>query len=79
MQQPAAFLERLFDTGVGIEHTLPREELDALEEMAAGSDRSVDLEPVLLAGREVVGAMSGRCVHRAGARVQRHVVGQHGD
>ena len=45
--------------------------------MSAGSDRRVDLEAVLLAGDEVVGAMSRRRVHGARARVERDVVGQH--
>ena len=74
MQQSAAFLERLFNAGIRVEHPLPGEQLDRVEEMAAGADRRVDLETVPLARGEVVGAMSGRGVHRARSRVERDVV-----
>ena len=65
--QPPAFLERLLDLRVRVEHALPAEELDRVEEVAARADRRVDLEAVLHAGLEVVAAVAGRGVHGAGA------------
>ena len=53
---------------VGVEHALAAEQLDRVEEVPARADRRVDLEPVLHAGVEVVGAVAGRGVHGARAR-----------
>ena len=77
--QPAALLERLLDLRVGVEDALAAEELDGVEKMPGRPDRRVDLEAVLHAGVEVVGAMSRRRVHRARARVERHVVAEHAE
>ena len=79
MPEPVARLERFLDLGVGVEDPLPAEELHRVEEMAAGSDGRVDLEPVLHAGREVVAAVARGGVHRAGALLERDVVGQHAE
>ena len=57
----------------------PANRLDRVEEVAARPDRRVDLEAVLHAGQEVVGAVARRGVHRAGALLERDVVGQHAD
>ena len=58
---------------------MPAEQLDGVEEVPAGSDRRVDLEAVLHAGVEVVGAVAGRGVHRAGAGFERDVVAEHAE
>ena len=57
-----------FDVRVRVEHPLAAEQLHGVEEVAGRADRRVDLEAVLHAGVEVVGAVAGRRVHRAGAR-----------
>ena len=79
MPQPAALLQRLFDLRVRVEHALPAEQLDGVEEMAGRADRRVDLEAVLHAGVEVVGAVARRRVHGARARVERDVVAEHAE
>ena len=71
-----ALLERLLHVGVRVEHPLSAEQLHRVEEMSARADRRVDLEAVLDAGQEVVGAVAGRGVHGARARVERHVVAE---
>ena len=77
--EPAALLERLLDLRVRVEHALAAEELDGVEEVARRPDRRVDLEAVLHAGVEVVGAVARRRVHRAGAGVERDVVAEHAE
>ena len=77
MPQAAAFLERLLNPGVGVEDTLPAEQLDGVEEVAARSNRRVDVEAVFDSGIEVVTAMTGRCVHRARAGLECDVVAEH--
>ncbi len=79
MPEPAAFLQRLFDLRVRVEHTLAAEELDVLVEVPARSDRRVDLEAVAQARVEVVRAVAGRRVNRASARVERDVLAEHAD
>ena len=71
--------ERGLHLGVRIEHTLPAEQLDVLEEVAARTDRSVNLQPVLHTGLEVVAAMAGRGVDRTRALLDGHVVGEHAE
>ena len=65
--EASALLERFLDVGVRVEDALPAEQLDVLEEVAAGPDGRVDLEAVLHAGLEVVAAVPGRGMDRAGA------------
>ena len=79
MPEPAALLERLLDLRVGVEHALAAEELDRVEEVSGRPDRRVDLEAVLHAGVEVVGAVARRRVHRARARLERHVLAEHAE
>ena len=76
--RPRAFSASTIDR-IGVEHALAAEELDRLEEVAARSDRRVDLEPVLHAGGEVVAAMARRGVHGAGALLERDVLREHAD
>ena len=68
--EPRALLERLLDARVGVEHLLAAEELDRVEEVTAGADRGIDVQPVAHAGDEVVGAVARRGVHGAGARLR---------
>ena len=76
MPQSAAGGERRLDPGVGLEDRLAADELDRVEKPAVGADRCVDVEVVPRPRAEVIGAVSGRRVHRARARFQRDVVGQ---
>src|SRR5690606_27501290 len=71
--QPAALVQRLLDVRIGVEDTLAREQADAVEEMSAGADGRVDVEPVPDAREEVVGAMSRRRVDGARALLERDV------
>src|SRR4029453_9812717 len=59
------------------EDAFAAEELDCLEEVTPRTDRRVDVESVSPAGVEVVGAVTGRRVDRAGAGVQRDVLTEH--
>jgi len=77
--ESAAGRQRLLDPRVGVEHALAREDLDLVQEVAAGPDRRVDVQAVLHAGIEVVRAVTGRRVHRAGALFERHVVREDAD
>ncbi len=77
--QPAPLLERLLDVGVRVEHALAGKQADRVVEMPARPDRRVDVEAVLEPRVEVVGAVAGSGVHGPGARVERHVAGQHAD
>src|SRR5689334_10374398 len=77
--QLAAFLQRLGDVRVGVEHALSAEEFNRVEKMPGGSDRRVDFEPVLHPGLEVVGAVARRGVNRAGTGFERHVGAQYPD
>ena len=79
MPEPSACLEGLFDERVGIEDALAAEQLDRFEEVAGRVDRRVDVQAVLGARQEVVGAVSRRGMHRAGSLLERHVLGQHAD
>ncbi len=79
MPEAPPLLERRLDVRVRIEHALPAEQLHGIEEMAARSDRRVDLEAVFHAGGEVVTAVAGRGVHDAGPGLERHVLRQHAD
>ena len=79
MPEPAALLQRLLDLRVRVEHALPPNSSTVSRKCPRRSDRRVDLEPVLHAGVEVVGAVAGRRVHRAGAGVERHVVAEHAE
>jgi hypothetical protein len=45
--QPGAPVQLLLDLRVGVEHAHPAKELHGVEEVAAGADGCVDLEPVL--------------------------------
>jgi hypothetical protein len=65
--QACALLELLDNIRVCIEHPLAAEEVDGVEEMSRGTNGREHLEAVLLAGVEVVGAMSRRRVHHSGA------------
>src|SRR5205823_6933064 len=65
MPQASAFLEGVLDLRVRVEDALPAEELDGVEEMSRRSDRRVNLESVLHAGVEVVGAVPRRSVDGA--------------
>ena len=53
------------------------EELHRVEKMSRGADRRENLQPVLLARIEVVGAMSRRGVHGAGAGFERDIGAEH--
>src|SRR4051794_11907782 len=75
--QSRALVERLRHIRVRVEDALATEELDRIEKMSRGSDRSIDLESVFHAGLEVVGAVAWSCVHRAGAGVERNVRAEH--
>ena len=77
--QASAVVEGLDDGGVRLEHLLAREQAHIVGESAVGSDRRVDLQAVLAAGQEVVGAMAGRGVHGPGALLERHVIAQHAE
>ncbi len=79
MPQASALRERLDDLRVGIEHALAAEQLHGFEEVPGRSDRRVDLESVLHAGVEVVGAVTRRSVDGPGARVERDVVTEHAE
>ena len=79
MPQASALLQRLLDLRVGIEDPLAAEELDGFQEVAARTDRRVDLETVLDSGHEVVAAVPRRGVDRTGARLERDVVGEDAD
>ena len=72
-----ALLERLLDARVRVEDLLAAEELDGVEEVTAGADRGIDLQPVAHAGDEVVGAVAGSGVHGARSGFERDVVAEH--
>ena len=61
---------------IRIEDALPPKSSDRVEKVAARADRRVDVEAVLHAGVEVVGAVARRGVHRARAGIERHVVAE---
>ena len=75
--EPAGAGQRRLDRGVGVEHLLAPDDLDVLVEPPRRSDRRIDVQPVADPGGVVVGAVSRRGVDRAGALLQRHVVGEH--
>ncbi len=79
MPETPAFLECFLDIRIRIEDALAAKQQDGVEEMSAGTHGRVDLEAVLLAGQEVVGAVARSRMHRAGALLERDVVGQHAD
>src|SRR5262245_45579563 len=79
MPEASPFLQRFLDVRVCVEDALTSEELNRLEKMSGGSDRSVDLQTVLAPRQEVVRAMARSGVHRARALLERHVVGEHAD
>ena len=79
MPQPSSFLQRIGDVRVRVEHALAAEQFHRVEEMSRRSDRRVDLQPVLHAGREVVGAVAGRGVDGARSRLERDVLAQHAE
>ena len=74
--RPRSFSASL-DVRVRVEDPLAAEQADGVEKMPARTDRRVNLQPVLHAGVEVVGAVTGRRVHRAGAGIERDVVAEH--
>ena len=75
--EPSPFLKRAFDVGIGVEYPAAAKQLDGIEKVSPGTDRSVDLEPVLHARVEVIAAMTRRRVYRARSLLQRHVVAEH--
>src|SRR6187397_3055175 len=75
----AALLQRLFDSGIGVEDTQAAKQLDGVEEMPGRSDRREDLEPVLHPRGEVVGSMSWCRVNGAGPSLEGHVLRQHAE
>src|SRR4030095_7855695 len=79
MPEPPSISERLFHLRVGIEYTLAAKQLDAVEEVATGADRRVDLEAVLDACQKVVRAMARGRVHGTGALFECDVITQHCD
>ena len=76
--EPAARGERLFDLRVRVENPLTSEELHRVEKVACRADGRVDVEPVLHAREEVIGAVTRGCVDRAGALLEGHIVAEHG-
>src|SRR3954469_24843180 len=77
--QTSPLLERVFDSGIRVEHALPVEEFDGVQKVAARTDRRIDLETVFDAGREIVASVAGSCMHGARSGVQRHVVSEDAD
>src|SRR5882757_3914608 len=77
--EPAAFLQRLLDFRVRIEHTLTAEQFHRVEKVSRRTDRRVDFKPVAVAGAEVVSAVARRGVDRTRAGVERDVVAEHAD
>ena len=75
--QPAPIGQRLLDPRVGVEDAESREDLDAVQEVAARPHRGVDVEAVLHAGIEVVRPVARRRVHRARSLVERHILSEH--
>ncbi len=65
------------DVLVGLEDELARVRSGLGGEVAGGIDRIENRQAVLYAGVKVVGAVSGRGVHRAGTRLEIDVVGQY--
>src|SRR5204862_3379490 len=60
-----ALVERRHDVRVRVEDALPAEQLHRVEKVAGRSDGRIDLQPVLHAGGEVVGAVPRSGVHDA--------------
>ena len=77
--QARALLELLDDVRVRVEHALAAEQLDGIQKMPGGADGRENLEAVLLARVEVVGAMAGRRVDDTGARFERHIGAEHAE
>ena len=75
--QAAALRERRLDLRVGVVHLEAGEELHRVDEVAARVERGVDLQAVAHARVVVVRTVTRRRVHRARARLERHVVAQH--
>ena len=78
MPQASAFLERLLDRRVGIEHALAVEQLDSVEKMAARvrpahRSSSPYFTPVTKSSLP----WPGRGMNGAGALLERDVIGQH--
>ena len=78
-QQHAAGFEQLDDGFVGGEDFLAVVLGKAFGDVASGIDAGGGIESVLDAGVEVVGAVGGSGVNRAGALVHGDVVGQHAE
>ena len=78
-QQSTALAQKIDDGRIGLEdmHPFPRRSLDG--ELAAMIDRREDLEAILATHLEVVGAVTGRCVHEAGAGLDRHMLAEDED
>jgi hypothetical protein len=76
--QPPALGEGFHHLRVRFEDLLSSEQPDIVQEASIGPDGSIDLEPVFLAGVEVVRAVPRRGVHDPGALLERDVVGQDG-
>ncbi len=79
VHQRAALAQHVDDVIVRGEHVLAGEQLGIRQEAAVVADRVVDLEAVLDAGVEVVLAVAGRGVHRAGAGIEGDVIAEHHD
>ena len=54
MPEPATLFQCRFDIWIGVEHALTGEQLDGVEEVPAGTNRRIDLQPVAHAGVEVI-------------------------
>ena len=77
-QQCALLLEVTHDPGVRVEDLLAGEAVDLGKEPTRLVHRAVDVQAVPDAGEVVVPAVAGGGVHDAGARLERHVVAEHG-
>ena len=75
-QQPAVSLQRRDDVGVGLLDEAPGEVGDSTIETAAGVDRVLQRDPVLLSEPEVVLAEGDRGVHEPGPLLGGDEVGQ---
>src|SRR4029077_15216430 len=75
-EQCAAFREQLYDDGIRGENILALVLRQTLEVHAAIIDGRVNLQPVFLAGVEVIGAVSRSGVHDSAALIESDVVGE---
>ena len=76
MEQQVPLAEILEDERIGVAGLHAGELADPFDESSVVVHRRVDRQAVFASGHEVVDAVSGRRVHRAGPGVARHVVGK---